>query len=178
MEHEKEQMLVQRAANGDRGAFERLFEGERLEALYAYIRARVRDSEQAKDVLSETMLAIWQGLNAFSGQSLFTTWCIGIARRKLADSFRRSYAGKEQPLEVAEKMVSDENGYERVEAKLTARKLMKALSSEERELVELVFSARMSYQQAADELGIPVGTVKSRMSAIRAKLRKAGGMNI
>jgi RNA polymerase sigma-70 factor, ECF subfamily len=173
-----EAALIQKAANGDRDAFEKLFEGERLEAVYAYIRSRVRDRELAKDVLSESMLAVWQGLGAFSGGARFTTWCISIARRKLADHYRRSYTGEknERPLEAAENLSAETDDFERVDSKLAANTLLKTLSAKERQLVELVFNAQMSYQEAADELEIPVGTVKSRMSAIRAKLRKAGGL--
>ncbi len=175
-----EEALIQKAANGDRDAFERLFEGERLETVYAYIRPRVRDAHKARDILSDTMLAIWQGIASFSGGARFTTWCIGIARRKLADFYRRDYGeGGEKnarPLEEARLMASEDEGYEQVDAKLTANALLKALTAKERELVELVFNAQMSYQEAADELNMPVGTVKSRMSAIRAKLRKAGGI--
>ncbi len=171
-----EEALIQKAANGDRDAFERLFEGERLEAVYAYICSRVRDAHKAKDILSDTMLAIWQGLHSFSGDARFTTWCIGIARHKLADYYRRGYSEDKnaRSLDEARLVAAEDEGYEQVDARLTANALLNALSAKERELVELVFNAQMSYQEAADELDILVGTVKSRMSAIRAKLRKAG----
>ncbi len=63
--------------------------------LYNYILSRVSNAEDVQDIFQETILAIWQGLDNYKGDSSFKTWTIGIARRKIADFYRRHYKDKD-----------------------------------------------------------------------------------
>ncbi len=169
-----EQLLIKRAAAGGGQDFERLMTPY-IEVLFRYIRTHIYADEDAKDVLQEAMLSIWQGLHSYSGGSSFLTWCIAVARRKTADFYRRRYKHgsayfeeTDIPLDCGFARLSDES--------IDVSTALDTLKSAEKELVFLIFSAGLTYTETAHIMNIPVGTVKSRMSGIRSKLKqKLGG---
>ncbi len=127
--------------------------------------------ENAADVFQETLLAIWQGIVGFSGEASFRTWCLSIARRKIADHFRRA-RHEVFPLDEAENIPIAEPLFDRSLDRLALRNALSSLSGQEQELFYLVFLAELRMIEAADLLGIPLGTVKSRLAALRAKLKR------
>lgn len=82
-----EQALVW-AARRDPAAFAQLYR-EYLQPVYRYTLARVGNGEEAQDLTSQTFLAALEGIDAYRGQSRFSTWLFGIARNKCSDYFRR-----------------------------------------------------------------------------------------
>ena len=154
------------AKSGDKAAFE-LIMGPYVKTLYHYIRLRVGDSRDIQDITQEIMLACWQGLDSFREDSSLSTWIIGIARRKISDFYRR--ARPELNL-IDDDLPAPDGADDLIEA-LDVRQAVKRLPLPEREMVFLIFSARLSYQEVAETLGIPTGTVKSRMSSVKSKLR-------
>jgi len=145
---------------------------DHLKVIYNYIRSQIKNDEDVQDIVQETMLAIWSGLKYFRNDSSFRTWVIGIARRKIYDYYRSKYKIPE---------VSDFDSVDSLMTEDESDKLIKAmdvnnavirLDSIEQELVFLAFNAQLTYQEISEVVRIPVGTVKSRMSAIKSKLRK------
>ena len=65
--------------------------GIHLKVIYNYIKSHIAGNEDVKDVLQETMLAVWKGIKNYDGNSSFKTWCFGITRRKIADHYRVAY---------------------------------------------------------------------------------------
>ena len=168
--------LIELAANGDRRAFERLVEGL-LGGLYAYIRTHVSEPENAKDILQEIMLGAWQGIGTFSGCSSFKTWIYGIARRKIADFYRKRCA-ELSLAEDAYEPEAEEDDYEEVLNAISIEAALKRLRSSDRELLILAFKSQLTYAEIEKLTGIPLGTVKSRMKTIREKLKPLlGGEN-
>ncbi len=151
-------------------AFERLM-SRYIHIIYGYALARVGNPQDAQDILQETMLAIWRGLGSFEGRSSFKTWLIGISRRKISDHFRNAYKTDQLPLSDAEDNLSADGGMESLSEAIDIKNAVKKLSENERELVFLIFTAQMTYAEASKALEIPLGTVKSRMSAIKTKLK-------
>ena len=162
--------LIEQIKKGDRNAFESLI-GKYSAPLWNYVTFRVRDEADAKDVIQETMLAVWQGLAGYEAQSSFKTWAFGVARKKLADFYRRRAGRGTLPLEDYEGEYAPDDDFERSVEKLDVDRARTRLSERDNELVYLVFQAQLSYPQVAETLGIPVGTVKSRMSGIKSRLR-------
>lgn len=144
-----------------------------MDILYHFIRVHVREAD-VQDILQETLLSIWKGLPAFLGDANFKTWCISIARRRIADHFRRLYrrGGEEADLWSLREALAQESGEDGLLTGLWVQEALQTLKPSERELVFLLYQAGLSCKDAATLTGMPEGTVKSKMHAIRNKLRK------
>lgn len=144
-----------------------------LGMIYGYARLRLPSPEDAEDTVQETMLAAWNGLGEFRGESSFLTWITGITRRKISDHYRRAYR-KDNP---AAKWVHDDEAEppesEKTDEKLDVNNAVSILTAAEQELVFLIFSAQLTYNEISNLINLPVGTIKSRMSAIKSKLKTA-----
>lgn len=164
-----EESLIGRAEQGDRAAFERLMRGQ-IRQLYPFILLHVREQSDADDIVQETMLAVWQGLKGFHGASGFATWVFGICRRKIADFYRKAYSEKQRGIPLADAEELPDNSTDPLDT-ASVSEAVKTLPARDRELLYLVFNARLTYEEAGRVAKLPVGTVKSRMHAIREKLR-------
>ncbi|MGI5899095.1 MAG: RNA polymerase sigma factor [Christensenellales bacterium] len=162
--------MIKNAVGGSRRAFEMLMNGY-VRIIYSYALARVGSHQDAQDILQETMLAIWRGIGSFKGESSFKTWLMGIARRKISDHFRSIYKTGGMPLSDMGDKLSADGGMSSLDEAVDIQNAVKKLNDSERELVFLVFTAQMTYAEASKTLEVPVGTVKSRMSRIKSKLK-------
>ena len=121
-------------------------------------------------------------LPSYSGMSSFKTWVFSIAKNKAKDVMRRLYRfrEKETALDVANMesacdFSSDCDFTDVMNDVIDIRRAVASLSSDERELISLIFTHGMSYSEVSLVMGMPVGTVKSKMSSIKTKLRKILG---
>lgn len=145
-----------------------------MKILYNYILSNVSNTEDVKDIFQETMLAIWQSLASFNGNSSFKTWIIGIARFKVADFYRKSY--KDNNLhtiynESSTKEFQTDDYTSQVLDSIDLKNSLKTLSQKDKELLFLVFSAQLTYKEIEKVTGIPEGTIKSKIYYIKEKLR-------
>ena len=163
-----EKLLIKRIIAGDLCAFERLMHPY-AKALANYIMYRINNEANAMDIIQDTMLSIWQNIASFSHKSSFKTWAYTIARRRLADFYRAD--AKTSPLTDYAGDLTAKDSLSEAEERMDVRQAMHNLSDKENELIHLVFQSQLSYQEISDVLDIPIGTVKSRMSAIKGKLR-------
>ncbi|MDF2539972.1 MAG: hypothetical protein K0S76_2993 [Herbinix sp.] len=163
-----------KAVKGDNSAFEELM-NPYLKIIYNYICMHVSSQEDSKDVLQDTMLAVWQGLLGFDHKSGMKTWIFGIARRKIADYYRRFYRNHRNKtidiLEMSEELHADFE-IDRVTDQIAVQDAVGTLNDQDKELVYLIFNAQLTYKQVEQITGINEGTIKSRMYSIRAKLKK------
>jgi RNA polymerase sigma-70 factor (ECF subfamily) len=157
---------IERIAQGDRAAFGALYE-RCASGVYAYLRSRGLDEATAADALQDTFLAAWNGASGFRGDARELTWLIGIARHKLVDSVRRRERARAAPPEQFDGACDPMAGQAE---RLSLRAAVDTLDDDARELLHLVFAQGMNYAEAAALLGIPEGTVKSRMHHIRRAL--------
>ncbi len=143
-----------------------------LKIIYNYILVHV-NSEDTNDILQETMLSVWQSLNNFENNSSFKTWVIGITRRKIADYYRKFYKSKNNVdiCDYSDDLYS-ENHIDKLTDKIVVQNAVDTLSKIEKEIVYLVFNAQLTYKQIEQITGIPNGTIKSKMSLIKSKLKK------
>jgi RNA polymerase sigma-70 factor (ECF subfamily) len=149
--------------------------------LYRYAFRRV--GTLAEDVVADTFLAAFQGRHSYDlGRPDARPWLFGILTRKLADqvSSERAYHRR---LAVAEPTVDDpaDRVAARVSADVANGPVLAALgrlSRGERDVLLLIAWGQLSYEEVAAALTMPLGTVRSRLSRARRKVRDAlGGVN-
>jgi RNA polymerase sigma-70 factor (ECF subfamily) len=141
-------------------------------AVSAYARAVAPDSWTADDAVQETFLRAWKYLDSFRGRGSFEGWLIRICRNCVMDLVTR------RPLSL------DERVPERPAAPDTSSEvydLVDRLPVQQREVVALCGLLGFDYASTADILGVPVGTVRSRLHRARAILEQqlvAGGEEV
>ena len=116
------------------------------------------------------MLAIWRSLERFRFDSSFRTWAIGIVKRKIADYFRSRYRAQVVPISELAEIGDGTQVDDRIES-IDIQQAIRTLSQTEQELLFLVFTAQFTYPEVSKVMQIPVGTVKSKMSSVKEKLR-------
>ncbi len=167
--------LISGIAAGDESAMEAFFCRYRAE-VYAFACSRLDDSQSAGDIVSEVMLAVWQGARRFKGGSGVRTWLLGIANNKVRDALRRRGPWRFQQLDhpIAD---TGSPGCERMAVDAAdlrcLNRCLQALSDEHRQVVHLAFFEDLSYPEIARVIDRPVGTVKTRMYHARIALKRS-----
>ncbi|HEU5417867.1 MAG TPA: RNA polymerase sigma factor [Streptosporangiaceae bacterium] len=129
----------------------------------------------AEEIVQDTMLAVWRGAGTFRGESSVRSWVIAIARRQTRDRLR----GRRLQV-VDDAFLADQPGpgpgpeamaLDRAELAEVTRAI-RELAAAHREVLGLVFGSGLTLPEVAGVLDIPVGTVKSRLTAARAALTR------
>lgn len=166
-------VLLDRVARGDRTAFEGLYHRYQPR-LARYVYRVLRRAEPVDEIVNDTLLAVWRGAGRFEGRSRVSTWILGIAYRLALKSLARSR--REPPTveaSILEQRPSPEGrSAHRREQRLTIEAALETLSVEHRTVVELTYVHGLSYPEIAQVVGIPVGTVKTRMFHARRAMRR------
>lgn len=149
-----------------------------MKPLYNYILKKLPSREDASDVMQETMTAVWREILQHDDEPVAKekekVWLTGIALHKIADFYRDRYSRDETDISEFEFSLEDSDSkrqFEITEIQADVKKAVAQLSHNDRELVYLIYGSEMSYPEISEILEIPVGTIKSRMSAIKAKLK-------
>ncbi len=170
---DQERLILDRVARGDRNALADLY--ARFQApLFRYLVQLTGDVGLAEEVLQDTLVAVWRSAAGFEGRSSIQTWLIGIARRQAHNTLRR----RALPLaDVAELEIVPARGPEPEDAALARAEreelaaALRCLAPAHREVLVLAFVNGLSYREMAGVLGVPEGTVKSRLSNAKRALR-------
>lgn len=154
-----------RARQGDLGAFEDLVRAYQAD-VWRFAYHFTRDRALAEDVTQEAFLRAFRFLKGFRGDSKFTSWLFRIARNCAMDAIRarKAHFEKEPPPPA---------GPTSPESRVELQAALAAVSDEHRDSFLLVEVFGLSYQEAADVLGVRVGTVKSRMHRARKAMMGA-----
>ena len=158
---------LQLARKGDRDAMARLVD-QNYDAVYRFLARRV-GAELAQDLAQETFLSAQKTIATFEGRSTITTWLFGIAHNHVRNSVRKR---KVEPVDWIMNEPT-ENPESTLINRETLRKALKTLSEEHREVVLLHEIDGLTYEEAATVIGVPVGTVKSRLHHAFLALRRA-----
>ncbi|HWW76235.1 MAG TPA: RNA polymerase sigma factor [Pyrinomonadaceae bacterium] len=173
----REGFLVLRAQSGDREALNALLEGVQG-PLYAYVRSLVREPQLAEDVLQETFMRIHRKLGWLREPELFRPWAYRVATREALRHLKRERRWTEQVRdEEALKSLPAPPPREEFAPELLAAlpERVRTLSPASRAVVALYYLHEMSLEETAAVLGLPVGTVKSRLSYGLEALRRQFG---
>jgi RNA polymerase sigma-70 factor (ECF subfamily) len=129
------------------------------------------DRSRMDDVLQEAYARAFRALPRFAGRSSAGTWLYRIVYNACVDELRRSGARREVPLDEWRERGNE--GTHEVEHRLDLEAALASLPADLRAVVLLVDAEELSYEETAEILGIPPGTVGSRLSRARAVLRAA-----
>ncbi len=181
--------LVEQAVAGDADAFRRIVERYQR-PVYGLLVRMVRDPALAEDLAQETLVKAYRALGSFDRRRRFSSWLFKIAHNTAIDQLRRvrpvtvplDDAGDERAAPLARLARPDS---ESPEARLRGRDLagalqeaLDALRADYREAVLLRYQQGLSYQEIAEILELPIGTVKTHLHRARAQLAgslRAGG---
>lgn len=145
--------------------------------LHNFVRRRIGNAEDVDDITQETLLEATRCRDRFLNQSRPETWLFGIALNLIRNHYKR---GRVRDIydDVDASEVEDGAGrgpaelVETHQTMLRVSEVFEQLSDDTRAVVHLVFDEELSYAEAASELGIPIGTVRSRISRARAQLKQ------
>lgn len=171
--------LVRRTVGGDGEAFE-LLVLKYQERIFRLVRRLLGDREQVEDLAQEVFLRAYRSLGSFKGESTFYTWLYKIALNTCRNYYRSlgrrpegSIVDGESLLENMESPVSSpEREALRAELWDSIRTSLESLPPEQREAVVLCDLEGLSYDEMATVIGIPVGTVRSRVFRGRRALQQ------
>jgi RNA polymerase sigma-70 factor (ECF subfamily) len=165
--------LVARARTGDLEAFGDLV-GRHQAGLVRYLTHLVSNPADAEDVAQDTFLRAYRALKDFRGQSTFRTWLYQIgtnAARTQLDKRRTRREDQESETNGMD-VASGEQVERRIVAHDQLRRALAALPDDWREAVVLRDIEGLEYREIADALGIPIGTVESRIFRGRQRLKQ------
>ena len=164
--------LIARAQQGDRQAFTELV--TRHQAGVVSLAYRMcGDLRLAEDAAQDAFVRVWQNLNSYKPQYAFRSWLYRIAANAALDALRRERPAAEiDQGSLADPAAGPEGTVEQDQRAAQVRRAIARLSEPLRMVLILREYQELTYQEIADALDIPVGTVMSRLNSARALLRK------
>jgi RNA polymerase sigma-70 factor, ECF subfamily len=165
-------MLVARIGEGDRLAMQTLFARHRT-PVYRWLLRFVGNETLAEDLVSDVFLDVWRQASRFEGRSSVLTWLLAISRFKAISARRcRTEAELDESIESTVADTADDPGValEKKNRDEVLRAALTRLSAEHKEIIDLVYYHEKSVDECAQIIGVPSGTVKTRMFYARRKL--------
>ena len=167
----EDEWLVVRCQLGERPAFDELIQRWH-EPVWKYLRRLTGDEEAAKDTAQDVWLRVIRGIGRLRDGSKLRPWLFGIARRAAMDRLREQYATPiASDVDVAAIAAADAPIELEEELRTMQLELIR-LPLIEREALTLFYLQELSLVEVAEVLGVPVGTVKSRLFRARHLLRR------
>jgi RNA polymerase sigma-70 factor (ECF subfamily) len=167
--------LLRKSAAGDAKAFHLLVD-RHSQRMFRLAVSLVGSAADAEDVLQETFTGAFRGMGRFEGRSSVKTWLTRIlvtqAARWRRDRKRRSADSMDAAPEGASGRFGIAGGEAGVEQRIDLAAALKQLSPEHREVVVLREYEQLAYDEIAQVLGVPRGTVESRLHRARLELRE------
>lgn len=174
-----ERLLVH-VAQGDHGAFEVVYE-RMASPVYGLVRKVVRDLAQSEEVTQEALLDVWRCASRFdAARGSAANWVMTIAHRRAVDRVRSTAASawREHRTAPPAEMTDDEVA-EAVQARLDAeqmRRCLDSLTTLQRESILLAYYGGRTHRQAAEMLGVALGTIKTRIRDGLIRMRDCMGV--
>lgn len=180
----EDDVLVKDAIGGDENAYKKLVD-KYERALYFHILKMIKDREQVEDLVQETFVKAFDNLNTYSTNYAFSTWLYRIATNHTIDYLRKK---KLKTLSIDEPMKTKDGEMEmqlpdesagtdrniiKKQRQKIVQKAIKELPKKYRLVIEMRHMEEKSYQEIADVLDLPLGTVKAHIFRARELLYKA-----
>jgi RNA polymerase sigma factor (sigma-70 family) len=179
--HLSDESLLSLVASSDDHALAELYDRFGRVAYGLALRI-LRDEALAQDAVQEAFLAIWRSADRFLAErAKASTWILTLVHRRSVDLVRREDRRRGEPLESAGEPAAPETVEDEATLGFERRVVQEALSRlqpEQREALELGYYGGLTQSELAERLGLPLGTIKSRMftglSRLRELLAEAG----
>lgn len=159
--------LIRAAANGDREAFAELVRAYQT-LVWRFLCRLLGDRALAEDVTQDTLIRVFLKLPSFSYRSKFSTWVLAVARNAGIDALRKRGRAERLTRSVIE--FKPELSSPSPSTRVALEMAIAALPEKLREAFLLIEFVGLRYEEAAEVLRVPVGTVKSRMHHARQSL--------
>jgi len=164
------QRLMERAQNGDREAFQVLFQ-EIGPLITGFVRRRVRDQTEVEDVCQEALVAVYNSRQTYQPARPLEPWLFAIVRNVTAGYLRRQYqrSGWQEPAEtLPEGRVEDDASFA-----LELREAFAALSPQQFEALRLTKILGLSVEEASQRAGTSAGSMKVRVHRAYESLKRS-----
>jgi RNA polymerase sigma-70 factor, ECF subfamily len=183
-------VLVERSQKGDRSAFDTLIRKHERRA-YQYAFRLTSSQEEASDIVADAFVRIFNALGNFRGQSAFTTWLYRIITNCYLDLRKKDKSrylvsldspgygdSNDAPMQVEDKsdgpdIISERNQRERV-----VQAALGNMPEYQKTMLTMFHVDNLSYEEIAQILDLPIGTVKSRLNRARLGLREQLAENL
>jgi RNA polymerase sigma-70 factor (ECF subfamily) len=169
------ELLYRVAQASDTDAFRELYQsfGPRVKS---YMIRQGADPDTAEELAQETLLTVWRKAGLYAAEKgSATTWIFTIARNLRIDRLRKEVVWQELPEghdeTASEALPPDEEVSER-ERRVRVQRALRELPADQHDVVALSYLEGLSHSEIADRLGLPLGTVKSRMRLAYQKIRE------
>ena len=175
--------LVQQAIKGDQKAYASLMERYR-DSIYFLLLKMVKNKDDADDLTIEAFGKAFKNLNQYTPNFAFSTWLFKIASNNCIDFIRRKKKrtlsidrrqenddGMETTIHLKSDMLYPEEKFVKKQKIILLQEIVKKLKPRYRELVELRYFKELSYEEIAQQLDIPLGTVKAQLFRAREFLQ-------
>ena len=172
-----EQLMSRVGAGQDEKAFNELYSRHARRLMGFFLRAFRYDEDEAADACQETFLKVWQAAEHFNPTSAFRPWLYTIAYNLCRSRFRHSEQAERYRSEQFATMKDEytdvcELQLDNATLLKTLEKILETLSQESRTLFALRFEEELGIAQVSEILGIPEGTVKSRLHRLLNHLKQ------
>lgn len=173
--------LLERIGGGDEQAFG-LFYDRLAPRVFGLVRHLIVDQAQAEEVTQEIFLEIWQSASRFEpNKGRAITWTLTMAHRRTVDRIRSAQASRNRDtwVGIRDYEADHDDVAETVELRIEHQKVeeaMQALSEVQRQAISLAYYGGCSHSEVAELLGIPIGTVKTRLRDGMIRLRETLGV--
>jgi RNA polymerase sigma factor (sigma-70 family) len=169
-----EEELVLQLQSRNQQAFSYLYDNY-AGALNGIIYRLVEDKELAEDILQEAFVKIWNNFSTYdASRGRLFTWMLNLTRNLTIDTLRSKGYKKQQKISGDENSVSninDNSTPEKFDA-IGIRKQLAGLKPEQRIIIDMAYFNGYTQDEISKEMGIPLGTVKTRMRTAILELRK------
>lgn len=180
----EDDVLVKAAIGGDEKAYSQLVD-KYERALYYHILKMVKDRGQVKDLVQEAFVKAFNNLNTYSNNYAFSTWLYRIATNHTIDYLRKKKLQTlsidepvntregEMKMQLPDKEAATDRKIIRKQRQKMVREAIDDLPEKYRKVIEMRHMEEKSYQEIADVLDLPLGTVKAHIFRAREMLYKA-----
>jgi RNA polymerase sigma-70 factor (ECF subfamily) len=167
--------LLQRVAGSrDRAAYSEIF-SYYAPRVKSYLMRLGADGAAAEEITQDVMVSVWRKADQFDrAQASVSTWIFRIARNRRIDVFRRTRKPEldpEEPLVLPAALEAPDARVDAADIEASVRAALKELPAEQLQLLQLAFYEGLSHREIAEKLGLPLGTVKSRIRLAFQKMK-------
>ena len=170
--HLSDEALLELIARSDDDALAEMYDRYGRQAYGLALRI-LRDEALAQDAVQEAFLAVWRTASRFAVErAKASTWILTIVHRRAVDVVRREERRRGEPLGDQQPAGDATEEKAELRARRTAvQAVLKRLPDDQRQALELAYYGGLTQSELAERLGVPLGTVKSRMFAGLSRLR-------